>query len=136
MDEEQAKKSYIALDECEDIKIKTSLLLFLLTGFRRGEVVALNWSDIDFNQQKISINRAAIVAEEGKLVLKEPKTAKSQRTITVPTILMRQLELYIDWQNELIYQLGDLYHDQGFLFAKEDGDIMNPNTFMYWMEKY
>lgn len=135
MDEEQAKKFYIALDECEDIRIKTSLLLFLLTGFRRGEVVALNWSDIDFNKQKISINRAAIIAEEGKLVLKEPKTAKSQRTITVPTILMRQLELYRDWQNELIYQLGDLYHDQGFLFTKEDGDIMNPNTFMYWMEK-
>lgn len=135
MDEEQAKKFYIALNECYDIRVKTSLLLFLLTGFRRGEVVALNWSDIDFNKQKISINKAAIIAEDGKLLLKEPKTAKSQRTISVPSILMRQLELYRDWQKELIHQLGDLYHDQGFLFTKEDGEIMNPNTFMYWMEK-
>ena len=103
---------------------------FLLTGFRRGEVVALNWSDIDFNKQKISINKAAVIAEDGKLLLKEPKTAKSQRTISVPSILMRQLELYRDWQKELIHQLGDLYHDQGFLFTKEDGEIMNPNTFM------
>ena len=55
MNDEEAKKFYATLLNYKDIRIKTSMLVFLLTGFRRGEVAGLEWQDIDFENEKISI---------------------------------------------------------------------------------
>lgn len=135
MDEKQAHQFYKALDECEDIRIKTSLLLFLLTGFRRGEVAGLKWSDIDFENKKITINRAALDLKSQGIVIKTPKTTKSQRCITIPKILASQLELYRDWQNELKEQVGDHYNDEGWLFTRDDGQMLHPGTYLFWLDK-
>ena len=135
MDEDQAKKFFNTLNECEDIRIKTSLLLFLLTGFRRSEVAALKWSDIDLEKHKITINRSAVEDAEGNIVFKNPKTVKSQRTITVSNILINQLELYKEWQKELINQSGDYYQDEDFLFTRDNGHILALDTFRFWLHK-
>lgn len=135
MDEDQAKKFFNTLNECEDIRIKTSLLLFLLTGFRRSEVAALKWSDIDLEKHKITINRSAVEDAEGNIVFKNPKTVKSQRTITVSNILINQLELYKEWQKELIIQSGDYYQDEDFLFTRDNGHILALDTFRFWLHK-
>lgn len=60
------------------------------TGMRRGEVLALHWSDIDFDKKTISIKRA-LQNYEGYQVVGEPKTAKSKRTISVSSETLQEL---------------------------------------------
>lgn len=45
--------------ENEDLQFQTLIQLAIFTGARRGELVALKFSDIDFEQRKITIERAA-----------------------------------------------------------------------------
>lgn len=134
MDENQAKSFYQALISEEDIRIKTSLMVFLFTGFRRGEVTALKWEDIDFDKRRITVNHSAIEVPHEGIIIKNPKTQKSQRTITIPQILVDQISNYYEWQKILISQL-DIYKDEGFIFTREDGKLINPNTFQFWLDK-
>lgn len=115
--------------------MKTSLLLFLLTGFRRGEVAALKWEDIDFKANKITIKRNALEIRKQGVIIKDPKTKKSARTITMPTLLVHQLKEYKVWQENLIEQLGDYYHNEKWLFTRDNGYIIRPSTFLDWLEK-
>lgn len=56
--------------------------LALATGMRRGELIGLQWRDVDWTAGTVSVRRSA-VANRGKTVLQEPKTAAGTRTITV-----------------------------------------------------
>lgn len=135
MDEAQARTFYDVLLSYPDIRIKTSLLLFLLTGFRRGEVAGLKWDDVDFRTNKITIKRNALEIRHQGVILKEPKTKKSARTITMPTLLIQQLKEYKEWQDNLIPKLGDYYHNENWLFTRDNGMIIRPSTFLEWMKK-
>lgn len=135
MDETQARTFYDVLLSYPDIRIKTSLLLFLLTGFRRGEVAGLKWDDVDFRTNKITIKRNALEIRHQGVILKEPKTKKSARTITMPTLLIQQLKEYKEWQDNLIPKLGDYYHNENWLFTRDNGTIIRPSTFLEWMKK-
>ncbi|EJD8473359.1 TPA: site-specific integrase [Staphylococcus pseudintermedius] len=53
------------------------------TGFRRGELMALTWNDIDFNKQTITVNKTYARGLNYKLVIQEPKTKSSLRTISI-----------------------------------------------------
>lgn len=49
------------------------------TGLRTGEILGMKWSDIDFEKEKISVNRTATSGR-----LQSPKTSKSKATIDLP----------------------------------------------------
>ncbi|HEC2171440.1 TPA: site-specific integrase [Staphylococcus delphini] len=53
------------------------------TGFRRGELMALTWNDVDFEKKTITINKTCARGLNYKLVIQEPKTKSSLRTISV-----------------------------------------------------
>ena len=58
MDDEAAKRFYKAADEFPDIRYKAAMLTLLLTGMRRGELCGLEWSDIDLENDTITIARS------------------------------------------------------------------------------
>ena len=94
MNEEEIRIFYDTITHLDNMDMKTALMLFLLSGFRRGEVCALKWSDIDFKNQTISISRSARKTKELGLIIKSPKTESSVRKITVPLTLINQLIEY------------------------------------------
>ena len=53
------------------------------TGFRRGELMALTWNDVDFNNQTITVNKTYAIGLEYKQIIQEPKTKSSIRTISI-----------------------------------------------------
>jgi integrase len=70
--------------------------LFLLdvsTGMRRGELLALQWEDVDFERSEIRICRQ-VNRVDGKLVVSEPKTKGSVRTVCLPKPIMNMLKIY------------------------------------------
>jgi integrase len=58
------------------------------TGARRGEVLALRWSDLDIEKKTLRIERAVEQTSEYGLAIKEPKTKRGKRTITIDNDLI------------------------------------------------
>ena len=68
------------------------ILLAVATGLRRGELLALRWSDLDLESGLLSVNRA--IEETGAGIgFKAPKTARSRRTLPLPQIAVEALRL-------------------------------------------
>lgn len=81
----------------------------LWTGLRRGELLALDWSNIDFSQNVIHVCQTVVKTRSGDAVL---PTTKSRRDRVVP--LHRKAI-------ELLHQIHELDSSEGFLFRNLDG---------------
>lgn len=60
------------LDE-EQIKYKTAIILTVFTGVRLGELMGLEWNDIDFRNGIVSINRSSQYLADTGVFTKVPK---------------------------------------------------------------
>ena len=58
--------------------------LELVSGLRKGELVALQWSDLDEANCTISVSKQASWDTEGNLILSQPKTGNSIREVSIP----------------------------------------------------
>ena len=58
--------------------------LELVSGLRKGELVALQWSDLDETNCTISVSKQASWDTEGDLILSQPKTGNSIREVSIP----------------------------------------------------
>lgn len=90
----------------------TSYLIFEIlfwTGMRIGELLALTENDIDLDKRTININKC-LVRLKGENVIHTPKTARGKRTISVPTFLANDIEVYLSklygiMMNEQIFKV-------------------------------
>lgn len=135
MDDEEAKLFYKSVMEYPNIRYKTAMLLFLLTGFRRGEVAGLEWKDINFEEKTITVSRSLTSVNGHGTVLKEPKTEGSKRTITVADTLLDALKEYREWQENQHDERGDYMQENDYLFTQENGERLNPSTYTGWLNK-
>nr|DAS99021.1 MAG TPA: RECOMBINASE CRE [Caudoviricetes sp.] len=75
------------------------------TGLRRGELLALKWSDIDFENRTLRVERT-LVRISGQLSTQSPKTKKSRRMITLDP---RTIEILKNWrlkQKKILFKNG------------------------------
>ena len=63
------------------------ILLCLYSGLRIGELIALQWSDIDFTKGILTVSKSCHDGKAG-LIIDEPKTATSRRVIPLPKQLL------------------------------------------------
>ena len=107
--------------ESEPWHIRAVIEVALFTGCRRGEIVGLKWSDIDFENQRISVKRSIYKLSDGKAREKDPKSKCSIRTISIPERLCKTLTEYRLQQNRHIAYLGDGWRNLDYVFTEEDG---------------
>lgn len=83
------------LEQVSDIHARTALQLLFYSGMRCGELRALTFSDLDFNENTVSISKTLHHTEEG---YKEapPKTLGSNRVISMPAAIMEELKAYCE----------------------------------------
>ena len=74
MSDQESKQLLMFLQSYPEIKRKTAILTFILTGFRRGEVAGLEWKDIDFEANQITIRRSITATTGYGVYEKLPKT--------------------------------------------------------------
>jgi integrase len=94
------------------------------TGARRGEVLALRWSDLKLEKKSVTIARSLTE----RMVFKAPKNDKA-RTIALPDALCSILESHKAVQAEERKALGEAYQDQDLVFARADGSAIDPWNF-------
>ena len=102
--------------EREPIKWKTLVHLLLITGARRGESLGLKWDKVDFEGNRLHICNNVLYTVDRGVYEDTPKTATSDRFITLPDETMRLLRQYRAWQSEERLRLGSYYQDHAFLF--------------------
>lgn len=123
------------LDE-EEIKYKTAIILTVFTGVRLGELMGLEWNDIDFRNGIVSINRSSQYLADTGVFTKVPKTESSIREVAIPDFVISLLEEYKLWYDEQKSLYGELWIDSNRLFVQADGKPMHPSTISKWFVKY
>lgn len=103
--------------------------LALLTGMRRGELLALRWSDVDVARQTITIGRTLTRTRAGKLIVgTTTKTPNSLRTIRLPSPCLEPLRRHRVRQRERRLAATDWSTEDGDLvFSRPNGRHLFPN---------
>lgn len=97
-----------AIDEEKEPYTSLFYQVAFLTGLRAGEMIALNWKDIDFDRSEIRVNKTASLIK-GEYITTEPKTVNSRRFVTINSNLLNRLK---DWKEKQPQFLLD--HFQNF----------------------
>lgn len=113
--------------ENEDLQFRTLIQLAIFTGARRGELVALKFSDVDFEQRKITIERAAVKVKGEETIIKPPKDYEV-RTITVNENCIELIRALKCEKARERQKLGTQWKGDNWLFTQWNGEIMNPQT--------
>ena len=137
-DDEQSKALISGLMELteEQFKYKVAIILTIFTGVRLGELMGLEWDDINFREGIVSINRSSQYLADKGVFTKVPKTESSIRDVAIPDFVVSLLEEYKYWYDEQKYQYGELWIDSNRLFVQADGRPMHPSTISKWFEKF
>ena len=106
------------LDAAEDEVSKLAILLSTSTGLRAGEQRALTWGDIDFEKNKLSVNKSA---DENNQI-KGPKTKAGVRDIPLRLELKEALQV---WKMK-----SNFSTDNDLVFSTAQGTVLGPNYFM------
>ena len=122
--------------ELEPIKWKTIVHLLLITGARRGEILGLKWHEIDFDTNKIHICNNILYTPDRGIYEDTPKTATSNRYVSVPAETMQLLKQYKAWQSAERLRLGEYYQNQDFVFAQDNGQPVHPDSVTDWLSKF
>jgi integrase len=135
MDDKEALELLELLEE-EPIKYKLAVNLLIFSGLRRGEIVGLKWSDIDYDGQIISVRRALKYVPGKGIFEGDPKTFKSIRSIKLPDFIFELLKTYKVWQLEERIKVGDRWQDNDYIFTKWNGEPMNLDTIGGYLKKF
>ena len=103
----------------------------MFAGLRTGEVLALQWQDINFENKTINVERGLTIEpkfnSEGKVIkritiISETKTTCSKRVVPMPDILINALNDYKQRQSQISNKgKVDLLDKHCFVFANDDG---------------
>ena len=92
--------------------------LELVSGLRKGELVALQWSDLDEANCTISVSKQASWDTEGNLILSQPKTGNSIREVSIPQDAV-----------ELLKQEHAKHPDNPWMFpSSRTGEMYHPDS--------
>ena len=131
---EQTRQFIDMLDKAE-MKYKVFFTLAIYTGCRRGELMGLEWKDIDHDTGLISISRTSNYTSGKGIYTDTTKTRNSLRTIYIPQNIIELLRQYQKEQTEYKKHLGNLWKEHDRLFTKFNGEPMSLNAPYTWLRK-
>ena len=135
LEESEALRLFEELEKApEPFKTATRLCLFL--GFRRGELCALSWDNINFEKGYISIRKNLAYTVETGLYEDTPKTSSSIRDVKVSENILDMLKEYKAWQENYSQELGDKWENTGKVFTNDFGGWLRPDTYSKWFSRF
>lgn len=122
--------------QCLSTALLTNLRMYTIistafkTGARRGEVLSLKWSDIDFENKEINIERSLVYDKKG-FRFNTPKTKSSVRKIKIGDSLISDLKRWKAHQNELKMIHRRIFVEHDLVFTTETGKPIYPRTMTF-----
>lgn len=115
------------------------LTIAYYTGMRIGEILALQWQDIDMFNRYISIH-TTLYDKKGEYKLEAtPKTSSSTRRIPFGQSLFKKFKEFQHWQQKNKFQYGQWYVSSNFVCTRENGTPMTADDIRYfnqWCKKF
>lgn len=123
----------------EKLKYRAMVMLDIFSGLRRGELVGLEWPNIDFDNNCIKVEKTLNYTANKGIYEDTVKTKKSNRTIIMPKFVMQLLWAYKTEQQ--LYKnkkrkKDKLVEDNDKLFIQHNGKPMHPDTPTKWWPKF
>ncbi len=134
--DEFGARDLLAALENEGTQQQVMIKMLLFFGLRRGELLGLKWSDIDFEKQTITINRTIQALPEKGVFETTTKTTSSERVLKATQNTMQMLRQYQAWQAAERLKAGDLWHDHNYLFTRYNGEPLRPDYLTGWFKKF
>jgi integrase len=113
----------------EGTRLFLPILTALCTGMRRGEILGIRWSDLDFENSRVTVNQSVSETRKDGVFFKSPKRKKSRRTITLPAILIAAIREQQKNQQEFKNMFGPDYKDFDLVMPNPDGTPWAPDRF-------
>lgn len=121
--------------EKEPLKWRCITLLMIATGARRGEIMGLKWSSVDFKNDKIKICNNLLYSKQRGIYEDTPKTGVS-RYVGVNHSVMQLLAQHRKEQTLLRLKMGDRWVNTVYCFTRENGEPMHPDSITDWLNKF
>lgn len=130
----QEAEKVLALVEGTEFDLFAHLAIFL--GLRRGEILGLNWSDVDFEKATITISRTlkeertflADGTTRSRLNLDSPKTRSSVRKLKIPLAVQKSMVRHLAFSG--LEQNGHgIGRAEGPMFKSATGGLLHPSNF-------
>ena len=142
---EQGEKECYTIEEAQHFldtleqapsKYRAFFILAIYGGFRRGELLGLEWSDLDFENCIVTIRRTSQYTKGRGVFTDTTKTAKSRRSLKLPASVFAVLRQHRATQAQERLLMGDRWNDTNRLFVTAEGQPMRPNTPYYWLKDF
>ena len=133
---EETQNFFNLLENYAPLKWKAFFVLIIYSGMRRGEMLGLEWHDIDFATGVIHIERTSNYTKARGIYTDTPKTESSVRFIKVPMSVIDVLKEYRLWQNSERKRLGSKWIETDRLFTKWNGSPMNLQSPYGWLKEF
>jgi len=116
------------LHKAQEHRLHPALRLAAMTGMRRGEVVGLRWSDVDFDRARLAVRRTASCAGYAVHVTTN-KTATSRRAVDLDVDTVTVLRA---WR---VAQAKELDHVSELVFTNRRGELLHPHVLSQSFER-
>ena len=126
------------LSAAQNLPLKHKALIYVLAGSiaRRGEILGLQWSDIDLDTGLCKIRNNVVYRKGYGTFMKRPKTKKSKRTFTLPKPVVDVLKAHKANQEQVAQRMGKLWKNMDMVFPNECGGLMHPDTMNSWLRRF
>jgi len=119
---------HIFLEFAKSTPYYALFFMALFTGMRRSELLALRWSDVDLILCQLYVTRALHQLQDGSLIIRQPKTAKGRRLISLSQSTAITLEEHRERQEQIRQNIGSMLAEDALVFCHEDGSPLLPNS--------
>jgi integrase len=113
------------LKACQGHKLEPLIILVMLTGMRHGEVKALRWDDINFDEGYLLVQHTVSRIPKKGYVERAPKTRKSKREIMLPGLALEALKMQRAIQQEMRKSAGDQWEERNLVFCNPHGGFLS-----------
>jgi integrase len=114
------------LEELRESRLRLPVLLGVMCGLRRGEIVALRWGHVDLAAGKMMVVESAEQTAAG-IRYKPPKSGRG-RTVALSATVTAELRQHRLAQAEELLGLGVRQSDTTFVYTRQDGEPMQPRS--------
>jgi integrase len=121
-----AEEARVLLAAAHDDRLAALYRLALSLGLRRGELLGLRWQDVDLDSGTLRVARS-LQRVNGTITLKEPKTERSRRTLSLPPSSVTALRAHHDRQAWERKAAGGRWRESGMVFTTSIGTSIDPD---------
>jgi integrase len=125
----------LLLAKLESHRLFAFFRLISYTGARRGEVLALRWSDIEFNKKTLSISKTRTRLKKALVEQDSTKGGEGRRTVQLDSETVRLMKEHKRRQLEERLKAGSLWQETNYIFTREDGVPIDPSTVYHLFKK-